>query len=262
MKERKDPYDTNRMQYWDDDYAQYWLARVNESNLAGKNKSDLLPEDALASTDQNYDNCIEMLEVDRASDVLEVGCGFGRGLLRLAKLARSVTGIDISKEMIAHASGLTNDDNIRLNVGPSEDLPFEAESFDRVLCFAAFDAMYQAEALNEMSRVCKIGGRVLITGKNDNYCCDDNAALAAEIGARKKGHPNNFTDVELLLYSLREFGLLLKEGRYFVRRGDFVNNKFFVSPPSNFYEFILKFEKIENVNPCLVDISSAHSRIL
>ena len=66
--------------------------------------------------------------------------------------------------------------------------------------------MYQTEALIEINRICKKGARVLITGKNDNYCDNDKLAMEAEIGARKKGHPNYFTDVRKLLKNINKFG--------------------------------------------------------
>ena len=45
-----------------------------------------------------------------------------------------------------------------------------------------------------MIRVTELGGRILITGKNDKYYADDEQAYIAEEAARKKGHPNYFTD--------------------------------------------------------------------
>src|SRR5215831_12845714 len=79
-----------------------------------------------------YHQLIDDLEVDFAGryaaggDLLEVGCGTGLLLERLASVARSAQGIDLSPGMLekARARGL----NVRQ--GSVLDLPFPDASFD------------------------------------------------------------------------------------------------------------------------------------
>ena len=88
-----------------------------------------------------------------------------------------------------------------------------------------------------------------MTGKNDNYHDDDDQALVAEINARKKGHPNYFTDLKSLLNNLSKFGFRLNSAFYFERRGDFSKNKFTTAQPTFFYEYVIFIEKLTNARP-------------
>ena len=138
--------------------------------------------------------------------------------------------------------------NINFYVYPSESLPFPDQVYDVVVCFAAFDAMYQAQALIEMNRICKVGARVLITGKNDNYYDDDAAAFNAEIGARRKNHPNYFTDVLKLTQNIKQFGFAIDVQQYYSRRGDFGSTEYQKKMPDKFYEFLFVLHKISKTN--------------
>ena len=67
------------------------------------------------------------------------------------------------------------------------------------------------------------------------------------INARKKGHPNYFTDLRTLLDNLSNFGFKLNLVLYFEKRGDFSENKFVINMPSFFYEYLIFIEKIDDV---------------
>ena len=135
---------------------------------------------------------------------------------------------------------------IHLEEAEAEDLPFESESFDNIACFAVFDETFQDRALSEMFRVTKIGGMIYLTGKNDNYFLDDQLAIDAEIGARKKGHPNYFTDVRAMIDQIHKNGHLIVSSYFFPRRGDFAELNFQDSLPTHFYEFLLILKKKGN----------------
>ena len=64
--------------------------------------------------------------------------------------------------------------------------------FDNVICVGVFDATYQDKAMNEFLRVTKPGGLIYFSEKIQ-INLDDEAAYAAEVGARNKQHPNYFT---------------------------------------------------------------------
>lgn len=255
--------DIKRRTYWNDGYAAYWRNRVNEANESDTANSALVQGDGKTSADTIYLEAIGLLKINKADHVLELGCGFGRSVSALCQAAARVTAVDISDEMIAIARGECRESNATFVVSPSEDLPFDDVSFDVVLCFAAFDAMYQTEALLEISRVTKPNGRVLITGKSDNYFDDDLAAYQAELGARAKGHPNYFTDVPVLIANLARFGLSLIEERYYCRRGDFPKGVHtgITNRPDRFYEYLFVFRKSSDANlPESVEISTKASK--
>ena len=238
----------DREEYWNNNYLNYWKERVDEANVNSSNKSTVIDGDTTTSTDELYKYAISLLNIRKTDQVLEIACGFGRALSTLCDLAKHVTATDISKEMITVAKKENNIENISFYTSPSESMPFDDNVYNSIICFAAFDAMYQEETLIEMNRVCKLGGKVLITGKNDNYFDDDKLALDAEIGARNKNHPNYFTDVKKLVNSINDFGFLISLEEYHLKRGDFVNNKALLNLPEKFYEYLFVLTKISTAS--------------
>lgn len=233
-----------RARYWNGEYVSYWKARVAEANRCGVGVSAVVSGDVRSSADSVYVSTLELARIRNSDRVLEVGCGFGRSLPVLSHCAQEVVAIDISEEMIKLARSTCPARNVSFNVCESERLPFASACFDVVVCFAAFDAMHQKEALAEMSRVARVGARITLTGKNDTYYDDDAAALDAEAGARAKGHPNFFTDLAALSANLDSFGLSIDSERYYSRRGDFSKGVVCQRRPDRFYEYALVLQKI------------------
>jgi len=102
--------------------------------------------------------------VTRGQRVLDVACGTGilaREVLKLAGDSGRVTGIDPSPGMLAVARQLAP--SAQWHQGVAEDLPFENASFDVVV--SQFGLMFfsdRLQALNEMLRVLKPGGRLAV----------------------------------------------------------------------------------------------------
>jgi ubiquinone/menaquinone biosynthesis C-methylase UbiE len=98
--------------------------------------------------------------------VLDVACGTGQVAVAFARVAKHVTGIDLTPAMIYRAQALqaaARLDNVRWLVGTVDQLPFAAASFSVVNCRYAFHHMVDPpKAVAEMSRVCLPGGRVLL----------------------------------------------------------------------------------------------------
>ena len=111
-----------------------------------------------------------------------------------------------------------------------------------IICNGVFDACYQEDALSEMLRVIKVGGYLMFSGKNNMYFLDDEEAFIAEVNARKKGHPNYFTDVHNMLDQLKPFVEVVRE-RYALRRGDYAKGLFESVIPDTFYEWALIVKK-------------------
>jgi ubiquinone/menaquinone biosynthesis C-methylase UbiE len=111
-----------------------------------------------------YHALLDELELDIAlplaaqRDVLEVGCGTGLILERLARVARRAEGIDLSPGMLekARARGLA------VQQASATALPYPDASFDLVVSFKVLAHVPDiAAALGEMARVCRPGGCVL-----------------------------------------------------------------------------------------------------
>ncbi len=91
-------------------------------------------------------------------DVLEVGCGTGLVLQRVATFARSAKGIDLSPGMLEKA----RERNLDVTLGSATELPFADESFDVTCSFKVLAHIPEIEkALSEMTRVTRPGGYVL-----------------------------------------------------------------------------------------------------
>ena len=105
-------------------------------------------------------------QISAGASVLEIAPGPGYFAIELAKLGNyRVTGLDISRTLVdlartnAAGAGVTVD----FRQGDAAHMPFASESFDFLLCRAAFkNFMEPLPALKEMYRVLKPGGRALI----------------------------------------------------------------------------------------------------
>jgi ubiquinone/menaquinone biosynthesis C-methylase UbiE len=105
-------------------------------------------------------------QVPSGGSVLEVAPGPGYFAIELAKIGgRHVTGLDISQTFveIAKKEAATAGVEVEFRQGNVSAMPFPADSFDYLLCRAAFKNFSDAPgALTEMHRVLKPGGRALI----------------------------------------------------------------------------------------------------
>jgi len=105
-------------------------------------------------------------DVPQGSAVLEVAPGPGYFCIELAKRGSyAITGLDISHTMvkIAVKKAAEAGVNVGFQQGSASSIPYPAASFDFLLCRAAFKNFARpVEALKEMHRVLKPGGRGLI----------------------------------------------------------------------------------------------------
>lgn len=105
-------------------------------------------------------------ELSPESRVLEIAPGPGYFAIELVKLgAYRITGIDISKTFVEIARRNAAEAGVEVDFQPGDaaNMPFENETFDFLLCRAAFKNFAEPlRALNEMHRVLKGGGRGLI----------------------------------------------------------------------------------------------------
>ncbi|MDK1031705.1 MAG: class I SAM-dependent methyltransferase [Planctomycetia bacterium] len=105
--------------------------------------------------------------------VLDIGCGTGKLLQKLALRGCNVTGLDLCEEMVlvAQAKAERAGAKGQFVVGDSEALPFGDHAFDFVTCSNSFHHYPNQEgAIAEMFRVLKNGGRlILLDGCRDNW---------------------------------------------------------------------------------------------
>jgi ubiquinone/menaquinone biosynthesis C-methylase UbiE len=141
-------------------------------------------------------------QLEGGSSVLEVAPGPGYLAIELAKQARlRVVGLDISKTFVAIAAANAKDVGVpvEFHLGNASAMPFDAESFDLIVCRAAFKNFAEPlGALNEMYRVLKFGGKALIMDLRPDA---SKADIAAEVDCMKLGWLNSLI-TRLTLYWL------------------------------------------------------------
>ncbi|HYC22336.1 MAG TPA: class I SAM-dependent methyltransferase [Candidatus Bathyarchaeia archaeon] len=98
--------------------------------------------------------------------VLDVACGPGIVACAFARVARHVTGIDVTPAMIERAEALAVEaglPNLSFQIGDVLPLPFGDAAFSIVVSRFAFHHFPEpAAVLAEMRRVCRRGGRVVV----------------------------------------------------------------------------------------------------
>lgn len=110
---------------------------------------------------------LEGLALRRGESVLDAGCGTGL-LLELEALAVGAEGraegLDYSEDMLARAADRCKDlEQVRLQQGSVEELPFEDASFDALSCTQTLLYVDNLDrALHEFYRVLKPGGRIAV----------------------------------------------------------------------------------------------------
>ena len=125
--------------------------------------------------------------------VLDVGCGYGRVAVPLARAGYDVEGIDLSPNLVdaARAAAESEALSIRFVVGSMTELPYGNASFDVVLClWSAFHELLeeheQVRTLREMLRVLRRGGFALIEGPLFEEATQQEIATGARRGPEQR----------------------------------------------------------------------------
>lgn len=103
--------------------------------------------------------------VGKGDDVLDVACGTGNAAIPAAERGGTVTGLDITPELLEDAKKNAAQAGVEATwvEGDAEELPFDDESFDVVLStFGCMFAPRHEVAAAEIARVLRPGGRIAI----------------------------------------------------------------------------------------------------
>ena len=110
---------------------------------------------------------VERFDLRLGDQVLDVGTGNGILLPYLSgKVGKNgkIIGLDFSLNMIFEAARLARRANLHFINASVETLPIRDQAIDCVTCLATFAHVSgKKEAVNEMSRVLRSGGRIYIT---------------------------------------------------------------------------------------------------
>jgi GT2 family glycosyltransferase/ubiquinone/menaquinone biosynthesis C-methylase UbiE/glycosyltransferase involved in cell wall biosynthesis len=145
---------------------------------------------------EHYHRYTITLDAVKEKDVLDVACGEGYGSFLMADVARSVAGVDISNEVIDHASATYKKPNLVFYQGSAINLNFADASFDVVVSFETIEHLAeQTQMLAEIKRVLRPDGLLVISSPN------------RPIYSEESGEHNEFHVKEL---DFNEFDELLK----------------------------------------------------
>jgi ubiquinone/menaquinone biosynthesis C-methylase UbiE len=112
-------------------------------------------------------------QIPPGSRVLEVAPGPGYLSIELARRGHRVTGLDISQTFVEIASANAREAGVEVEFqqGNASAMPFESNSFDGILCTAAFKNFSDpVGALREMERVLKPGRKAWILDMRRDVC--------------------------------------------------------------------------------------------
>lgn len=133
--------------------------------------------DTFAKPEKKYIyQCIDMLQVEKGSKVLEIGFGTGDAILKLVNsvgVPGNVYGIDISNGMLEVTQSKLKDsgiEGVKLSLGDARNLPFEDGSFDYVFMSFTLELFKNSEiqdVLRESYRVLKEDGKIGIVALSE-----------------------------------------------------------------------------------------------
>lgn len=156
------------------------------------------PKTAVKLAKRDHYHCIDLVTQNPSKNginLLEVGCGNGRYVALLSSLGFNITGIDPYSfpqwEIIKQSTSAQFISGMH-----AECLKFRDNTFDKAVCIGAL-LFFQdpIRALQEIRRVVKPGGTVLITGINKLSKHDAARRSHHEPGRFKVFTPEEFTQI-------------------------------------------------------------------
>ena len=118
----------------------------------------------------DYDRFVDWLELTSSSRVLDIACGAGQPVLRLASATGcSVVGIDSSEHAIANATTLAQERGLSARAqfecqDAGQPLAFDDHSFDALMCVDALSHLpNHPKVFAEWARVLKHRGQLIFT---------------------------------------------------------------------------------------------------
>lgn len=167
---------------------------------------------------------------------LDIGCGFGRNAIFMAKKGFDVSGFDLSEYSVQQTIEKAEKQNVKLNkfvIADMLNIPFNDNSFDCILAMNVIshtDKIGFYKILNEIKRVLKPGGEVYFTvGSKESYwfnnpiCTyvDENTRIRIEDGP-ENGIPHFYIDDKDCLNMFNDFTIIeIKNIRELTQYGNF-----------------------------------------
>jgi len=153
--------------------------------------------------------------VPRCGNLLDIGCGNGELIKRVADTVSEVYGLELSENRLTDArKKLAGYKNVHLSAADvNKGIPFEDGYFDCVTMIALIEHFYSpAEIIKEIRRILKDSGKLIIEFPNIGYIKDVLMLMMGRLPypARDPGHLHVFT--------LRAVRRLLAENNFEIRK--------------------------------------------
>ena len=134
----------------------------------------VLRPDALSTT--RHDDVARLIRSERGR-LLDLGCGSGQLMIALADQFDDLVGVDVSDSRIGLAREVVRSRYPQLKdkvafetVEGDGSLPFEDRSFDSIIACTILEVVPDVfRTMDELSRVCKTGGSVIVSVANICY---------------------------------------------------------------------------------------------
>ncbi len=109
----------------------------------------------------------DLLKPKQGETILDAGCGTGVFTLDILSSGSRVVGLDISLPMLIQATKKLNGFSLQMVLADMLNLPFAESSFDKAVSVTALEFIEDGKAaVNELFRVTKRGGRVVVATLN------------------------------------------------------------------------------------------------
>jgi len=141
------------------------LERLEKEMKEFYNKSPLYLDQLRQHDQKSFKYYIELISkyVESGKTILDAGCGTGLSTQLIANRGYIAIGIDISSLFLKNAQN----ENIPYIVGDVTRMSFKDESFDAVASIELLEHVVKPQdALNEMKRILKKGGKLIIHAPN------------------------------------------------------------------------------------------------
>ena len=120
-------------------------------------------EGSRAQHTHDADRVIERLGIEPSHAVLDLGCGDGHHSPSIhRRMPELFVDLDVSLEQLRLLRQASNNGRRSCVCGDALALPFRAESFDRVVCSLVFYLLPVEEALQELYRLMRRGGKAYL----------------------------------------------------------------------------------------------------
>jgi len=114
----------------------------------------------------------QYIEAQTEDTILDSGCAAGRQLFGIAKSIKAGYGVDIAQNFVDMAIEYKQKygfDNLHFSQGGTEKMDFADGFFDKAICAEVLEHVFDKDvALNELVRVLRPGGKLIITVPNLN----------------------------------------------------------------------------------------------